>query len=116
MNNGNELRHPIVRQVLGTHKALDINVRTTLLNISDGISVGLIFEGIVGFNNKNNNTVVENTKILNRCIPHIYGLRQIVAEEMDIIVRDNSLDSLTVLAAAILKSILSEDDVRKDLQ
>lgn len=111
-NNNIELAQVTLRQVLGVHKAIDINVRNTLLNICDGINVGLMFEGI----NKNKNKSVENIEILKKCIPHIFRLRQVIAEEMNLIIQDNSLDSLTALAATILDSIMAEDAERKDLQ
>lgn len=90
-----------LRQILGAYTTTNRNLKSILLSIFDGISLGILVSCTTGeLYNPN------NPSILKKCLPHIIKLCEVVLSEMNEIIHDDNLDQVTVLATKVVNSIL----------
>lgn len=91
-----------LRQLLGVYATTDRNFRNLFSTLSEGISLGVLISCAIGIPSSN----LYEIPILQKCLPYILKLCEVVAFEMNKIVHDDNLDQVTVLAAKILESII----------
>ena len=90
-----------LRQILGTHVSLDLKFKELFDTILEGMSLGMLVACTSG--NLNN---LNEVGVLKKALPHIVELSKIVAFEMNVIIHDDTIDQVTVLATKVLSSLM----------
>jgi len=90
-----------LRQLLGVYIMTDRNLRDLFNTLFEGMSLGVLISCAAG-----DAPDLNKIPIIQKCLPHILKLCELIAFEMNEIIHDDNLDQVTVLATKILKSIM----------